>query len=180
MTSAKIQCPGCKNRFTVKTPSIEKLASSNFRCPKCGTSAPFASLLPQTQVTATKHPGTRVAPITSLPPVNEGGAPDVLPFVSVLLKVQETGKVFPLGQGSYTVGRDSNDGNANIKVAPDVYMSRMQGKVDVSARGCFLTSLNDTNPVIINGRKLEVGQPLELKDGDEIYMGTTNIKVIKK
>lgn len=178
MTNAKIQCPGCKNRFTVKTPSIERLASSNFRCPKCGASAPFASLLPRGG--AMQHPGTRVAPITSLPKVNGGGPPDVFPFVTVLLKVQETGKVFPLGRGSYTIGRDSNDGNANIKVAPDIYMSRMQGKVDVSVRGCFLTNLNDTNPVIINGRKMEVGQPWELKDGDEIYMGTTNIKVIKK
>lgn len=181
MVSAKIQCPGCHKNYVVKTESLENLAQGMFKCPKCQLSTPFSRLI-----------STRVAPPQRpipIPRPNVAGAAKKMPgavgktLVSssahpiMSLSVKETGKTFSLGAGTYTLGRDSNDSRASLRVAPDVHMSRLQATLQVSPHACVITPLAAVNPIMINGRPVSNGEPVRLKNGDKIFMGVTNLTV---
>ena len=175
MAEARVICPGCKSRFTVKAPSLDVLNAKPFRCPKCGTAAPF------NQVIAPAGP----------PPLHThiGGAPGMFPPIDgktrmagaagavVTLSVDSTGRNFPLGPGVYTLGRDSADSRASLKISPDRYMSRLQASLEVTPGGCRISGLSATNPIFVNSTRLEAGMSAPLKNGDKILLGMTNVAV---
>lgn len=174
MLSAKIQCPRCHGRFVLKTQSVDKLANKAFKCPKCGQMTPFAQMLR----TVPPVPHTHIAAASRKAPMPGGKTLVDLSAKKVIsLEVKETGKTFTLGSGTYTLGRDSIDSRASLRIAPDPHISRFQATLDVSPRGCILTDLNDTNPIMVNGKPMKAGQTMTLRDGDQLFIGVTNMKV---
>lgn len=102
-----------------------------------------------------------------------------------VLKVIETGRLFPLAVGQFILGRDSADSRATLRLAPDPYMSRSHAHLSVSygATGMVklvLTPMNSQNVVYVNGARISAGASVELHPGDEILLGMTNITYIER
>lgn len=177
MATAKIECPKCHSRFTLNAPSLEAMASKPFLCPKCGFSSSFGQLL-GIRARAVSAPHTHIA----------GGVPsaDGKTHVAsrgnlVSLVVETTGRIFSLAQGVYTLGRDSSDSRASLRIAPDPYMSRLQAGLEVSpgtaGTKCRVVGLNATNPVFVNNVRLEPNTGVSLKNGDRLLLGMTKVIV---
>ena len=151
MATAKIECPKCHSRFTLNAPSLEAMASKPFLCPKCGVPSADGK--------------THVASRGNL----------------VSLVVETTGRTFSLAQGVYTLGRDSSDSRASLRIAPDPYMSRLQAGLEVSpgtsGTKCRVVGLNATNPVFVNNVRLEPNTGVSLKNGDRLLLGMTKVIV---
>ena len=185
MATAKVQCPGCRSGFTVKTPSIEGIANKTFRCPKCGTTMPFSRVL-----VGAIPMGTGAMPSQQALHTHIAGTPGAAPMgpgaktrvaggagTGVTLRIDADGRAFPLGPGTYTLGRDSLDSNATVKIAPDRYMSRMQASLTVGPGGVSISGLSPTNPILVNGIRIEMGKSVPLKNGDRLQLGITNLTV---
>lgn len=83
-------------------------------------------------------------------------------------------------QGQFTLGRKSSDSTANIKLSPDMAMSRVHAGMRVimlpgGGRGFQITSAKDANPVYVNGMPIAKGQAVNLKAGDKIRLGETEL-----
>lgn len=110
--------------------------------------------------------------------------PGLQPRRKGVFKVRYQGMELPMvvlpPAGSYTLGRKSSDSTARIKVAPDIRMSRVHaGMRTVVANGGTnnyqITSLKDDNPVYVNGRPVPRNMACNLKPGDKIRMGETEM-----
>lgn len=95
----------------------------------------------------------------------------------VTLMVMESGKVLPLKTGTYTLGRDSIDSKASVRVAPDRYMSRLHAKIDVTPGGTTITGIAENNPILVNGKSIQAGIPVALRNGDKVQLGMTTLTV---
>lgn len=187
MAEVKILCPQCGGRFTLRAPDLQAMASKSFRCPKCGFSAPFGQLM------ANAGHAQPTAPSFSSPlHTHIGGAPNMGGGFSgktavhtqsglAQLEVMGTGRTFPLSQGVYTLGRDSVDSRASLKIAPDKFMSRLQARLQISSvngsANCQIIGISATNPVFVNSSRLEPDQVVKLKNGDIILLGMTKVKI---
>ena len=92
-------------------------------------------------------------------------------------------KDYPLGIGSYTIGRFDSDLMSNISIKNDSSMSRRSVKIDVvqSPKGFVfkLTVLKATNPVLHNNVPLSTGETVSLNFGDSIVLGKTRFRFDK-
>lgn len=80
----------------------------------------------------------------------------------------------------YNLGRQSSDSKAQIKLTPDISMSRIhagmrtiqapQGQVIYQ-----ITSAKSCNPVYVNGIPVPQGKSVNLKNGDILRMGETTM-----
>ena len=80
----------------------------------------------------------------------------------------------------YNLGRQSSDSKAQIKLTPDISMSRIhagmrtvqtpQGQVVYQ-----ITSAKNSNPVYVNGNPVPQGKSVSLKNGDTLRMGETTL-----
>lgn len=80
----------------------------------------------------------------------------------------------------YNLGRQSADSKAQIKLTPDISMSRIhagmrtiqtpQGQVIYQ-----ITSAKNSNPVYVNGNPVPQGKSVNLKNGDTLKMGETTL-----
>ena len=81
--------------------------------------------------------------------------------------------------GQFTLGRNSSDSTAQIKLTPDAAMSRVHaGMRVISQQGqpaYQVTSIKTSNPVYINGITIPKGKPYTLKAGDMLQMGETKL-----
>lgn len=177
MQVTSIVCPRCRKCFTVKAPDLSVLQTKTFRCPNCGFSAPFTQLLGKPAGQASLH--THIAGGGETP----GGKTRMAhgSIATVSLVIEETGRSFPIPQGSYTVGRESSDSRATLRLAPDPYMSRMHARLDVAAgqngTACSITPMSSANKVYVNNRPLAEGERAELKDGDRVLLGMTSVRI---
>lgn len=85
----------------------------------------------------------------------------------------------PVGK-TFNVGRRSSDGNALLKLTPDISMSRVHammrtGVNDSGDVNFQIATLKDENPVYVNGKVLPKGKGVTLHNGDRIKMGDTDI-----
>ncbi|MBW4689643.1 MAG: FHA domain-containing protein [Komarekiella atlantica HA4396-MV6] len=69
-------------------------------------------------------------------------------------------------QQIWTIGRDRSSG---IRIA-DSYLSRRHAAIQFIDQGFYLVDFNSTNGSFVNGER--VYQPLKLKDGDRIKLGS--------
>lgn len=185
MPVIKFSCIGCNARYSMKAPTLEGLASKPFRCPKCGFTAPFRQIMGKKNPPFSEHLHTHI-----------GGQPGVLPnfdqatkisgvaSAKLTLEVEGSGKALQIGIGNYTVGRDSYDSQATLKIAPDRYMSRMHAIIQVSPStganmniNSMIKNISSSNPIFINGQKINSGQAAPLKNGDCLVLGMTKINV---
>lgn len=80
----------------------------------------------------------------------------------------------------YNLGRQSSDSKAQIKLTPDVAMSRIHAGMRTvqSPQGQIvyqITSAKNSNPVYINGKAIAQGKSANLKNGDTLKMGETTL-----
>ena len=93
--------------------------------------------------------------------------PNILAEVKVLSGSQ-TGKSFPLGYET-TIGRIIGD-----VVLEDSSVSREHAKIFFKDNKYYAQNLSKTNPIVLNGNKLD--NQKELKSGDEIVLGVIKLK----
>lgn len=180
MPTASIECPKCRKRYSLKAPNFAAMASKPFRCPKCGFAAPFGQLLPHAPAgspAVALH--THIAGGAKPTP---GGKTHVASRPCVVnIVIEKSGRSFPLAQGSYTVGRDSSDSRATLKLAPDPYMSRVHARIDVTpvmaGVSVSIIPMNSANDVFVNNARCNPGVPVPLHDGDSILLGMTTVRV---
>lgn len=185
MKEIKITCPGCHKSFTLKTQNPNAVMGKDFKCPKCGFSAPFSMLMGGKFV---DNPALHTH-------IAGGGVSQNAGFGGLKTKVAEqaqvgtkgpmslvvesTGMSFPLMPGAYILGRASSDSKATLKLAPDPYMSRQHARLVVNSSfgkmQCQLCGLASTNPIFVNNKKIPQGSAVTLKSGDKILLGMTTI-----
>lgn len=184
MASIKIVCPGCRASFVLKAPSIQSVASKNFRCPKCGTTTSFGhifNVMRQSQPFHTNIGGASLKGRGFNSHTRIAGPP----LGKLLLEVKELGRDFQLGYGTYTLGRESEDSRASLKIAPDRYMSRQQAVLEIEPSHVpevpllvRISNISPTNPIYVNDKKLDTGMNANLKNGDVLLLGMTKVEVI--
>lgn len=179
MESIKLVCPGCCARYIIKAQSLASLGQKRFNCPKCGYTNVLSQLFSNfsTNYPRTKIGGQEIYP-NSTPTINGLQTPNI----SVELTVEGSGKKITLMPGRYTLGRDSADSQAIIRLAPDRYMSRLHAELEytiVSQNGAHvsLRSLNPKNPILVNGVPIDVNGRVGIRNGDQIVMGDTTVNV---
>lgn len=151
-----------------------------FRCPKCGMQAPFGQLMPNVKPAQAAQPlktNIVTAPAGQFSP---GGKTHVASKPNIAeLVIENSGRAFPIAQGTYTLGRASADSTASLKLAPDPYMSRLHARLDVipAPGGCMcrITAMSSANSIYVNNTKLQTGQSASLRNNDRILLGMTNV-----
>lgn len=83
-------------------------------------------------------------------------------------------------QAQFTMGRKSSDSTADVKLAPDLSMSRVHAGMRIvvfqgGTKGFQITSAKDSNPVYVNGQPVAKGKAVNLKLGDRLRMGETDL-----
>jgi pSer/pThr/pTyr-binding forkhead associated (FHA) protein len=89
---------------------------------------------------------------------------------AVVLRVEEEGRTRTVrAPVPLTIGRASS---ATL-VVPDAQVSRVHARIDLSDGQLSLRDLDSRNGTLVNARPIE--GPVDLRDGDEIDVGTTRI-----
>lgn len=185
MREIKITCPRCHKSFTLKTQNPNAVMGKEFKCPKCGFSAPFRRLMGG-HVTDDPALHTHIAGGGLSQSAGFGemktriaGQAQMGMTGTMSLIVESTGMSFPLMPGTYILGRASSDSKATLKLAPDPYMSRQHARLVIDTSmgklQCQLSSLASANPIFINNKKIPQGSAVTLKSGDKILLGMTTI-----
>lgn len=182
----KITCPRCRRTFSLKTSNPASVMSKQFRCPKCGCSAPYSSLMSSAGVQ--DNPALHTHIVGGGLVQNSMGTfgekktrvtGQAMMGMKLSLVVESTGASFPLMPGTYILGRASSDSKATLKLAPDPYMSRQHAKLVVKITTgptlCELSGLTSTNPIFVNGKMLNLGHTVRLSSGDKILLGMTTV-----
>lgn len=199
-----ITCPncGCKYNLTRKPPVT-------FHCRKCSFTVPFNIVLYENKnslsMVSTNAEGNSGINIRSISQQTMGGETVVEEKTRVVdsLRLSEKTSLVPglqqkskgilqitfkgrnfgtivLPRGNFfNLGRLSSDGNANIKLTPDISMSRIHaGMRSVSINGQIVYQINsakESNPVYVNGKPIPKGKAFNLKSGDMLRMGDTTM-----
>ncbi len=113
-------------------------------------------------------PGTKV--------VNELQLPKKA-YLDMVFQGMPAGSVMLPNAGQVTVGRNSNDSPAQLKLTADIAMSRVHAGIRVNGNGpqrtYQITSAKNENPVYVNSKPIKQGQAVTLKPGDKLQMGYT-------
>ncbi len=93
----------------------------------------------------------------------------------VIVDGPETGRVFTFeAASSFLVGR-SPKGHLVLDPHADRYVSRVHCLIDIRPPRILLNDLGSTNGTFVNGRRVSRS---EVRDGDEIRVGRTRIRVV--
>lgn len=195
-----IKCPYCGRRF-----ELQRRPPKTFCCPKCSYKVPFSVILEEQHSEEHKNTdktqsATDNGQAQSMPTsVNSGHnntvvveglngnmktqlIPELQSNKKGILSVTYRGMSFgtiklPYGN-YYNLGRKSSDSNAQIKITPDIAMSRIHAGMRTvktpSGQIIYqITSVKNDNPVYVNGQPIAKGKAYNLKPGDSIKMGET-------
>lgn len=184
MATTRLQCKLCGSTFTLRAQSLEAVASKPFKCPKCGYSTSLGQLMRPGGGRGAGNLHTHIGGAPGMAagnhtPTRIAGSAD-----KVIFEVAELKKAFRLGAGSYTIGRDSDDSQATLKLAPDRYMSRLQAQLNIQPIMnqklpliVRIKNLSPTNPIYVNNEMLDAGKSATLKNGDNLLIGMTKVVV---
>lgn len=191
MAEVTIICPGCKKSFTLKASNLSVLNGKIFTCPRCRLQTPFSRLLPADRPELHTHiasgaPGadlhTHIGGIPVGPIGNKtqiANNPGSGNGFATLIVQQPYGRTIPLQPGTHTLGRDSSDSRASVRIAPDPYMSRFHARLDLGmtpgGKMARISSLNPNNPVLINGKRINSPTGVQINSGDYITLGETQM-----
>lgn len=189
MKRITMKCPGTCGKTYAVTISDEQFETQSWKCPNCGYTAPFKV------IHQWKNP-MPIPPEPPIPPVGEDNgdaAPRTKRYDPNANKTQVAHQMvwqvagggaritIPLRPGRYIVGRKSSDSPANIKVAPDIYMSREHAILIVEPQGTKMTAKiapkKPKNALYVNKRMLNINECVTLNTGDIIVMGNTTVQV---
>lgn len=166
-----VKCPHCKVGLKVDEQKIPKGITS-FKCPKCKHDIPV-SVLGLNQDTSSGADGNT---LVLRPLKKEGGKLTVLPVDGT------PEQKFTLREGVYIVGRKATSARADICIeTDDKLMSRSHLRIEVKAdaQGGLIHAISDNhskNRTMYNGKYMEDGEVVVLKDNDEIVIGQTQLR----
>lgn len=99
------------------------------------------------------------------------------------MRVIQTGQICDLRKGSQILGRLAESKKADLQIGSinysDPYMSRLSVKIDIieTSRGIehHLVDVGSTNPIKVNGKKINPGDVVVLNFGDKLTLGRTDL-----
>ncbi len=97
-------------------------------------------------------------------------------YLNLQLSLESLGQLYPLQSSVTVIGRESGD----ILLSSDSSVSYTHARIvkSPSNNHYFLEDLGSTNGSWLNGSRLENNQKYELKRGDFLRLGQTNLKVV--
>lgn len=186
-----IKCPNCNSHF-----KLNQKPSKTFCCPQCQHKAPFDEILRQASSNVTQSEPNQTIPSENTATlageatrvVNVGEKTILVPglqpqpikiaTLNIAFKGVNIGRTTLPQSGSFNLGRRSSDSAAQIKLAPDMTMSRVHAAMR-AIRGndgsihYQITTIKPQNPVYVNGIMIKKGKVYTLKSGDRIQLGDT-------
>lgn len=166
-----LKCPHCHVGLKVDEGKIP-LGITFFKCPKCKGEIPVSLLNLNSSLKQEDRDNT----VLVSPPSSHKGK------LTVLANEETEEQILPLEEGTFTIGRLSSLSQANLPIrTKDRSMSREHIRIEVKkdTRGNykhFLSDNNSKNHTLYNGRYLENGEIVVLKDNDEIIIGRTILR----
>ncbi|MDR1747004.1 MAG: FHA domain-containing protein [Tannerella sp.] len=165
-----IKCPHCNVGLKVDEGKIPEGLDS-FKCPKCKEEIPVS--LVENKKAALSSTGNTVV-LQKV--IKKNGK------LTVISDEDTAEQVFTLQEGIFIVGRKASVSNANICIETnDKSMSRNHLKIEVKkdAHGNLIHTISDNhskNRTMYNGKYVEDGEVLVLKNNDEIVIGRTALR----
>lgn len=167
-----IRCPHCKVGLKVDETRIPEGIQS-FKCPKCKKEIPISYL--DQKLGQEQDIETRVVPSEA----KSSG----IGRLTVMADENTPQQEFQLNEGEMTVGRKAKVSTATICIQTnDKTMSRSHVRIDVKKdpknKGYlhYLSDNNSKNRTLYNGKYIESGDVVILKDNDEIMLGRTIVR----
>lgn len=162
-----VKCPHCKVGLKVDETKIPEGIAS-FKCPKCRQDIPVSYLQNEQQADSET---------VLIRPIRKGCG-----RIIVVANPDTPEQTFPLREGIFIVGRKASASEATIRIETgDKEMSRNHMRIEVKKdnRGNYIHMLSDyqsKNHTQYNGRCLDKGEVVVLKDNDEIKIGHTHVR----
>lgn len=166
-----VKCPHCKVGLKVDEQKIPKGITS-FKCPKCKHEIPVSILDLNKETQSDAETNT----VVLRPFKKKEGILTVLPTEGT------PEQRFELCEGVFVVGRKAASSNADICIdTNDKLMSRSHLRVEVKAdsQGGLIHVISDNhskNRTMYNGKYMEDGEVIVLKNNDEIMIGRTILR----
>jgi len=166
----QVLCPHCQVGLKVDEQKIPKGIES-FKCPKCKHEVQM-SFLEKKREHRTEETNTVVFQ------PSKTGRGKLTVFENENTKEQ----IFHLQEGHFIIGRKASVSNANIRIETgDKMMSRNHFRIEVKkdSQGSLIHCLSDyqsKNKTLYNGKSLEEGEEVVLRDNDEIKIGHTLLR----
>ncbi|MDR0698290.1 MAG: FHA domain-containing protein [Tannerella sp.] len=166
-----IKCPHCQVRLKVDETRIPEGIVS-FKCPKCKREIPISYLKQKTGNDVEEET------LVVLPKLKKTG----IGRLTVLPDSDTPRQEFQLNEGVIIVGRKAKVSTAAICIQTnDKTMSRSHLCIEVkkNPKGGYFHCLSDNNSknnTLYNGKYIENGDVVVLKDNDEIVMGRTTVR----
>jgi pSer/pThr/pTyr-binding forkhead associated (FHA) protein len=165
-----VKCPHCKVGLKVDETKIPSGILS-FKCPKCKREIPISFI--EQKLGQQNNDETIV--------VRKGKNKEI-GRLTVLQSEGTPQQEFQLQEGENIVGRKAKVCTASICIrTDDKTMSRSHLKIEVKKKpkdGYFhyLSDNNSINHTLYNGKHIESGDVVVLKDGDELLIGKTTVR----
>jgi FOG: FHA domain len=167
-----VKCPHCKVGLKVDETRIPE-GLTVFKCPKCKREIPI-SYLDQKIGQATDVDTLVVSSKTT----DKG-----LGYLNVIPNTETPQQEFQLSEGIVIVGRKAKVSTATICIqTDDKTMSRSHLRIEVKKNpkgngySHYISDNNSKNHTLYNGKRIESGDVVVLKDDDEIVLGRTLIR----
>ncbi len=186
-----IQCPACKKKFLARKPDTPR--DVRFTCSACGEKfgIRFGSPAPQkpkeeVKVETARKPVAEVKKTVRAADFNPSWTIAMAPASAVLRVTMHRTflpakvKAFNLdGLRSWTIGRRDEHNPSDISITGDDSISRRCAEIEASqAQGTtqyLFRVIKTKNPIFINSRPLAGGEAIQLRFGDVITMGKTEM-----
>ena len=166
-----VKCPHCNVGLKVDEQKIPEGIAS-FKCPKCKEDIPI-SVLQEKQKSRQTSGGDTIL----FQPLKKGSG-----TLTVIANADTPAQTFLLEEGLFIVGRKASVAKANICIeTEDKSMSRSHLRIEVKRNPqggllCTLSDNNSKNRTMYNGRYLENGEIIVLKNNDEVLIGHTTLR----
>jgi pSer/pThr/pTyr-binding forkhead associated (FHA) protein len=165
-----VKCPHCKVGLKVDETRIPSDILS-FKCPKCKKEIPISFI--ERKLEQQNNDETVVV---------RKGENKGIGKLTILQGEEVPQQEFQLQEGENIIGRKAKVRMASICIqTDDKTMSRSHLRIDVkkNPRGGYFHYLSDNNSInhtLYNGKSIESGDVVVLKDGDKLLIGKTTVR----
>jgi pSer/pThr/pTyr-binding forkhead associated (FHA) protein len=166
-----VKCPHCKVGLKVDEQKLPKGINS-FKCPKCNWDISISALEKKRKSRVVSEEVTMLRQ-----PVRKGDS-----TLTIAENADTPAQTFLLQEGLFIIGRKVSVAQADICIeTEDKSMSRSHMRIESkkSPQGGLIYSLSDNkskNRTMYNGRYLDEGEVIVLKNNDEIVIGHTLLR----
>ncbi|MEW6568009.1 MAG: FHA domain-containing protein [Chloroflexota bacterium] len=167
-----IECPVCKHQEFI----------GSLYCGECGTRLVRVAPAPSAEMPRARGGGD----ITITRPASMEG-PELEPGAIIGLRVVSSGQVVSLvGRDNYTLGRviPTQAVVPDVDLSPfnahDHGVSRMHAEIRLGHAGVQLIDLDSANGTLVNGRRLQPQEPVSVRNGDIIQLGSLSLQLISR